>query len=153
MNTAVNPQSAIRNPQSGDRRTLRSPEEKAADLRTAAEVFVAYLRMYCVGRDQARPKWRVLAEIRRAGAKVTSREYDDLPRLALDLGDDVGTWRKGAFFIVDREDFDAAAGNLVVRFELMRRHHDILLARRRKRFPEEPLFDSAECGMTLSRPS
>jgi hypothetical protein len=135
MTTTFNPQSVL------VVRLLRSPEEKAAALRTAAEMLVAYLRMYCIGRDQARPKWRVLPDLRRAGVRVTSREYDDLPRLALGLGHDVGTWRKGAFFIVDSQDFAAAAGNLAVRFEPMREHHQEILRRWRKRFPEEPLFD------------
>jgi hypothetical protein len=117
------------------------------DLRPAAKIFAEFLRKECRGREKAQPKWRLLPLLRRVGLALSPRDYDDLPKLALELGYDVGTWRKGAFWMETEVDFLAAEANLLTRFEPMRRHHQLYIARRRERFPGETLFESAECRM------
>jgi hypothetical protein len=62
--------------------------------------------------------------------------------IALSLGYDVGTWRKGAFWMVEETDFLAAEANLLTRFSPMREHHQIYEVRRRERFPDLPLLDA-----------
>jgi hypothetical protein len=113
------------------------------DLTPAARIFAEFLRKNCRGREAAMPKWRVLPELRRTGLDLSSRDYDELPELALDLGYDTGTWRKGAFWMVTETDFLAAQANLLVRFGPMRSHHEKYERRRRERFPDLPLLEAA----------
>jgi len=117
------------------------PKPATKDLRPAARIFAEFLRKNCLGREAAWPKWRLLPMLRRVGLDLSPRDYDDLPKLALELGYDVGTWRKGAFWMVTEDDFLAAEANLLPRFEPMRRHHQLYIVRRRERFPKLPLFD------------
>jgi hypothetical protein len=117
------------------------------DLKPAARIFAEFLRKNCRGREAALPKWRLLPVLRRTGLALSPRDYDDLPKLALELGYDVGTWRKGAFWMKTEVDFLAAEANLLPRFEPMRRHHQLYAMRRRERFPGETLFESEECGV------
>jgi len=113
------------------------------DLTPAARIFAEFLRKECRGRDAAWPKWRLLPHLRRTGLDLSPRDYDELPMIALELGYDVGTWRKGAFWMVDETDFMAAEANLLTRFGPMRNHHQQYEVRRRERFPDMPLLDAA----------
>ena len=113
-------------------------------LTTAHKLLAAYLERHCSGAGAARPKHRILADLRAAGLRLSGREFDQaMHDLAVATGD-AGSGDAGFFWSARREDYDAAYGYMVGRFEPQRERAEAIRRRRDERFPGGGLlFDLA----------
>lgn len=126
--------SEIRNPKS----ELPPPAGGSGTRNPQSAILRAYLERHCRGRDAARPKWRIRAELRAAGLVLGAREFDQAAHdLAVETGC-VGSSDAGFFWCAEREDFQAAYSYLVGRFRPMRERAEAVRAKGEELFPAEP---------------
>jgi len=105
------------------------------------EILSAYLAKHCRGREAARPKRRILRDVRAAGLGLGDRDFDQAMH-ALAMERPVGSSDKGFFWCLDDEDFQAAYGYLVTRFRPMRERAEAI-----RRQGEERLRPAAGAGV------
>ena len=114
------------------------------ELSTAHKLLAAYLERHCKGAGAARPKPRILADLHAMGLRLTGREFDQaMHDLAVTTGD-AGSSGEGFFWCVTWDDYGAAYGYMVGRFEPQRERAEAIRRRRDERFPAGGmLFDLA----------
>ena len=103
-------------------------------LTTAHKLLAAYVERHCSGAGAARPKHRILADLAAMGLSLSGRAFDQaMHDLAVTTGD-VGSSDGGFFWCASREDYDAAYGYMVGRFEPQRERAEAIRRRCDERF-------------------
>jgi len=114
------------------------------ELSTAHKLLAAYLERHCSGAGAARTKPRILANLRTMGLRISGRAFDQAMHDLATATGDVGSSDGGFFWCARREDYDAAYGYMVGRFEPQRERAEAIRRRRDERFPAGGLlFDLA----------
>jgi hypothetical protein len=114
------------------------------ELSITHKLLAAYLERHCSGADAARPKHRILADLAAMGLRLTGRAFDQAMHDLATATGDAGSGDAGFFWSARREDYDAAYGYMVGRFEPQRERAEAIRRRRDERFPAGGmLFDLA----------
>lgn len=114
------------------------------ELSTAHKLLAAYLERHCSGAGAARPKRRILADLRAMGLRISGRAFDQAVHDLATATGDAGSNDNGFFWSESFEDYSIAYGYMVGRFEPQRERAEAIRRRRDERFPGDGmLFDLA----------